>query len=262
MNVLVIDVGGTTVKMYASGHSEQRRFSSGRALTPKRMVSQVKEMTHDWRYDVVSIGHPSWVINGKLAREPHNLGRGWISFNFRRAFGRPVRLMNDAAMQALGSYDGGVILFVGLGTGLGAAIVAQQLVLPMELGHLSYRDGTYEDYLGARGLEKYGQAQWRRHVTFGIARLISALHVDHVVLGGGNARKLGRLPPKCRWGDNANAFLGGLRMWEQEIGTIAIDRSRRLVEKLRGPPATSRSRVLRTPPRRSGRPVIDSRTSH
>jgi polyphosphate glucokinase len=233
MDVLVIDVGGTNVKMYATGHAERRQFPSGRALTPRSMVSQVKENAVDWRYDVVSIGYPSWVIDGKAARAPHNLGRGWIGFDFQRAFGRPVRLINDAAMQALGSYDGGVMLYVGLGTGLGAAIVAKQMVLPMEIGHLSYRDGTYEDYLGARGLEKHGQVQWRRHVAFGIARLISALHVDHVVIGGGNARKLGRLPPKCRYGDNAHAFLGGLRMWEKEIGTNQVDRSRVLVDKIR-----------------------------
>ncbi len=254
MNVLVIDVGGTNVKLYATGHAERRQFSSGRTLTPKRMVSQVKEMTRDWQYDVVSIGYPSRVTNGKPAREPRNLGRGWIGFNFQRALGRPSRAMNDAAMQALGSYEGGVMLFVGLGTGLGSAIVARQLVLPMEIGHLSYRDSTYEDYLGARGLEKYGERQWRRHVAFGIARLISALHVDHVVLGGGNARKLGRLPPHCRYGDNANAFLGGLRMWEQEIGSNEVDRSQRLVKKIRRSRAIGRDRAL-TAPRRTARGV-------
>ena len=244
MNVLVIDIGGTSVKIYATGHAERRQFSSGRGLTPKRLVSQVKELTSDWHYDVVSIGYPSWVVDNKPARKPHNLGRGWIGFNFQRAFGHPVRVINDASMQALGSYEGGVMLFVGLGTGLGSAIVARQLVLPMEIGHLSYRDSTYEDYLGARGLEKYGEAQWRRHVAFGIARLTSALHVDHVVLGGGNARRLGRLPPKCRFGDNANAFLGGLRMWEKEIGTNQVDRSRKLVDRIRLSLAASRSRAL------------------
>jgi len=244
MDVLVIDIGGTSVKIYASGHAERRQFSSGRGLTPKRLVSQVKELTRDWRYDVVSIGYPSWVVDNRPARKPRNLGRGWIGFNFQRAFGYPVRMMNDASMQALGSYEGGVMLFVGLGTGLGSAIVARQLVLPMEIGHLSYGDSNYEDYIGARGLEKYGETQWRRHVAFGIARLISALHVDHVVLGGGNARKVGRLPPKCRFGDNANAFLGGLRMWEKEIGTNQVDRSRRLVEKMRVSLASARSKAL------------------
>jgi polyphosphate glucokinase len=244
MNVLVIDAGGTTVKIYASGHAERRVFASGRTLTPRRMVSQVKELTRDWLYDVVSIGYPGPVTNGKPAREPRNLGRGWIGFNFQRAFGRPVRMMNDAAMQALGSYDGGVMLFVGLGTGLGSAVVAQQFVLPMEIGHLSYRQGTYEDFIGARGLQKYGETQWRRHVAFGIARLISALQVDDVVLGGGNARKLGRLPPKCRHGDNAHAFLGGLRMWEKELGSDEVNRSRRWVERLSEAPALSRRRAL------------------
>lgn len=215
MKVLVIDVGGTNVKLYATGQAERRQFASGRRLTPKRMVSQVKELTGDWSYDAVAIGFPGRVSDGKPACEPRNLARGWVGFNFRKAFDRPVRMMNDAAMQALGSYDGGVMLFVGLGTGLGSAIVAQQMVLPMEIGHLAYREGSYEDYLGARGLERYGQTRWRQHVARGIARLISALHVDHVVLGGGNARKVGRLPPRCRYGDNANAFLGGLRMWEQ-----------------------------------------------
>jgi predicted NBD/HSP70 family sugar kinase len=213
MNILVIDIGGTNVKMLASGQTEPRRFHSGPQMSPAMMVSGVRELTADWDHQVVSIGYPGVVRRGKIAGEPHNLAPGWVEFDFERAFGRPVKLINDAAMQALGSYREGILLFLGLGTGLGSAMVAEGAVVPMELGHLSYREGTYEDYVGARGLERLGLDEWRKHVAFGAARLIDALHPDDVVIGGGNAKKLGAMPPGCRRGDNHHAFLGGFRLW-------------------------------------------------
>jgi polyphosphate glucokinase len=215
MKVLAVDVGGTHVKVLATGQTEPRRFTSGPKMTAKQMVSGVKELTRDWKYDAVAIGYPGPVLGGRPAVEPHNLGRGWVGFNFRGAFGRPVKIINDAAMQALGSYRSGTLLFLGLGTGLGSALVVQGNVVPMELGHLSYKKGTYEDYVGVRGLERLGKKKWARHVEFGVARLIDALHPDDVVLGGGNAKKLKRLPSGCRKGDNANAFVGGFRLWDE-----------------------------------------------
>lgn len=213
-NVLVIDVGGTNVKVLATGQAEPRRFPSGPEMKPKQMVSGVKQLVKDWRYDVVSIGYPGLVLHGSPALEPHNLGRAWVGFDFKSAFGRPVKVLNDAAMQALGSYKDGLLLFLGLGTGLGSALVQEGVVVPMELGHLSYKNGTYEDYVGLRGLKKFGKKKWQRHVAYGVARLIDAIHPDDVVLGGGNAKKLKELPPGCRAGDNANAFLGGFRLWD------------------------------------------------
>lgn len=214
MNVLVIDVGGTNVKILATGQKEPRRFPSGPKMTPKQMVSGVKQITVDWKYDVVSIGYPGLVLKGKPAAEPHNLGRAWVGFNFKSAFRRPVKIINDAAMQALGSYKGGLMLFLGFGTGLGSALVDRGIVVPMELGHLSYKKGTYEDYLGIRGIEQLGKKKWKSYVEYGVARLVDAFHPDDVVLGGGNAKKLKHLPAGCRRGDNANAFLGGFRLWE------------------------------------------------
>jgi polyphosphate glucokinase len=215
MKVLAVDVGGTHVKVLATGQTEPRRFASGPKMTAKQMVSGVKELTRDWKYDAVAIGYPGPVLRGKPAVEPHNLGRGWVGFNFKGAFGRPVKIINDAAMQALGSYKRGTLLFLGLGTGLGSALVVQGNVVPMELGHLSYKKATYEDYVGVRGLERLGKKKWARHVEFGVARLIDALHPDDVVLGGGNAKKLKKLPSGCRKGDNANAFVGGFRLWDE-----------------------------------------------
>jgi polyphosphate glucokinase len=215
MRVLAIDVGGTHVKVLATGQTEPRRFPSGPEMTAKQMVSGVKDLTRDWKYDAVAIGYPGPVREGRPAVEPHNLGRGWVGFNFKGAFGRPVKIINDAAMQALGSYKSGTLLFLGLGTGLGSALVVQGNVVPMELGHLSYKKGTYEDYVGVRGLERLGKKKWARHVEFGVARLIDALHPDDVVLGGGNAKKLKKLPSGCRKGDNANAFVGGFRLWDE-----------------------------------------------
>jgi polyphosphate glucokinase len=226
MRVLAIDVGGTNVKVLATGQTEPRRFPSGPKMTAKKMVSGVKEITRDWKYDVVAIGYPGPVLGGRPAVEPHNLGRGWVGFNFRAAFGRPVKIINDAAMQALGGYRSGTLLFLGLGTGLGSALVVAGNVVPMELGHLSYKNGTYEDYVGVRGLKRLGRKKWARHVEFGVARLIDALHPDDVVLGGGNAKKLKKLPAGCRKGENANAFLGGFRLWD-EPGGSATSHSRK-----------------------------------
>jgi predicted NBD/HSP70 family sugar kinase len=183
-------------------------------MTPKQMVAGVKQITGDWKYEVVAIGYPGLVHNGKPAAEPHNLGRAWVGFDFKSAFGCPVKIINDAAMQALGIYKKGLMLFLGFGTGLGAALVDQGIVLPMELGRLSYKNGTYEDYLGLRVLKRIGKKKWKRYVAYGVARLVDALHPDDTVLGGGNVKRLKHLPPGCRKGDNANAFLGGFRLWE------------------------------------------------
>jgi len=214
-NVLVVDVGGTHVKVLATGQSEAREFASGPTLTPELMVTGVKKLTADWKHDVVSIGYPGPVLRNRPIAEPYNLASGWIGFSFERAFGRPVKLINDAAMQALGSYKGGKMLFLGLGTGLGSAMIVDRVIEPMELGHLPYRKATYEDYVGLRGLEKYGKKKWRKYVEDVVARLIAALEPDDVVLGGGNVKKLKELPKGSRAGDNTNAFLGGFRLWEQ-----------------------------------------------
>jgi polyphosphate glucokinase len=215
MKVLVVDVGGTHVKVLASGKTGAREFVSGPTMTPKRMVSGVKKLTADWEYEVVSMGYPGPVLRDRPIAEPHNLAAGWVGFRFEQAFGRPVKMINDAAMQALGSYKRGKMLFLGLGTGLGSAMVVDGIVEPMELGHLPYKKATYEDYVGLRGLERTGKKKWRRHVADVVARLIAALEPDDVVLGGGNVKKLKELPRGCRLGNNANAFIGGFRLWEQ-----------------------------------------------
>jgi polyphosphate glucokinase len=221
MNVLVVDVGGHHVKILATGQSEPRRFVSGPTLTAEQMVSGVKELATGWSYDAVAIGYPGPVLHGLPVAEPHNLGSGWVCFDYETAFGCPVRIMNDAAMQALGSYTGGKMLFLGLGTGLGSSMVVDGKVEPMELGHLPYRKATYEDYVGDRGRERLGKKKWRKMVTDVIARLVAALQPDEVVLGGGNVKKLKELPPNSREGDNANAFLGGFRLWEETPGKNA-----------------------------------------
>ena len=215
MNILVVDVGGTNVKILATGHEEPRRFPSGPTLAAEQMVAGVIELAGDWQYDVVSIGYPGFVMRGRPIAEPHNLAPGWVGFDFQTAFGCPVKIINDAAMQALGSYKGGKMLFLGLGTGLGAAMVVDDIVEPMELAHLPYRKGTFEDYVGKRGLDRKGKKKWRKHVADVVAKLVAALEPDDVVLGGGNVKNLKELPPGCRAGENANAFLGGFRLWEE-----------------------------------------------
>ena len=214
MNVLVLDVGGTSVKILATGQTEPRKFPSGPTITPERMVAGVKELAADWNYDAVSIGVPGPVLHGRLASDPPNLGPGWVGFDFEAAFGCPVKIINDAAMQALGSYKGGKMLFLGLGTGLGTTLIVDGVIEPMELAHLPYKKATYEDYVGIRGLKRLGKKKWRQHVADVVARLSAALEVEDVVLGGGNVKKMKELPPGCRAGDNANAFQGGFRLWE------------------------------------------------
>jgi polyphosphate glucokinase len=226
--VLVIDVGGTNVKFLVTGHKYARRFASGPKLTPQRMVDKVKEHAADWKYDVITIGYPGIVRRGRVASEPRNLGPGWAEFDFEAAFKRPVKLINDAAMQALGSYRGGLMFFVGLGTGLGSALIADGVVVPMELGHLSYRRGTYEGYMGLRAFKLLGKPKWRRHVAQATRRLMAAIHPDEVVVGGGLAIELGKLPEGCRAGDNAHAFLGGTRLWEE------MNQTRRRGNRARG----------------------------
>jgi polyphosphate glucokinase len=215
MNILAIDIGGTWVKLLLTGQTEPTKLPSGPAFTPQQLVTDVKRATAGWTYDVVSIGLPAPVVNNRPLREPWNLGAGWVGFDFQRALGCVVRVVNDAAMQALGSYRGGKMLFLGLGTGLGSCMVVDGIVEPMELGHLPYEDATFEDYVGIRGLERLGKAKWRERVTDVVARLVAALEPDDVVLGGGNVNNLGPLPPGCRAGDNENAFAGAFRLWEQ-----------------------------------------------
>jgi len=214
MKVLTIDIGGTNVKMLATGQAEPVRFPSGTGLTPQAMVDGVKKATAHWKYDVISIGYPGPVLRGRPMHDPHNLGPGWVGFDYDAAFGMPTKMVNDAAMQALGSYQGGKMLFLGLGTGLGSAMIVDGILEPMELGHLPYKKATYEDYLGIRGLEKYGKKKWRNFVNDVVERLIAALEPDDVVLGGGNVKRLKELPKNCRSGDNANAFQGGFRLWD------------------------------------------------
>jgi polyphosphate glucokinase len=215
MQVLVVDVGGTHVKMLATGQEIRRKFVSGSSLTAEKMVAEVLKAAEGWKYEVVSIGYLGPVLRGRPVSEPHNLGLGWVGFDFEAAFGFPVKLINDAAMQALGSYEGGKVLFLGLGTGLGSTMIVDGIVEPMELGHLPYRKGTYEDYIGIRGLKHVGKRKWRRYVEDVVARLIAALEPDDVVLGGGNVHKLKELPSGCRVGENADAFRGGFRLWEE-----------------------------------------------
>jgi len=215
MSVLVVDIGGTHVKVLATGHKVHREFDSGPTLTPKQMIAGVKKVVADWKYEAISIGYPGPVLRNRPVSEPWNLGKGWAGFDFEAAFKCPVKVVNDAAMQALGSYKGGKMLFLGLGTGLGSAMVVDGIVEPMELGHLPYKKATFEDYVGIRGVKKYGRKKWRSFVTDVVKRLVGALEPDDVVLGGGNVKKLKGLPSGSRAGDNDNAFLGGFRVWEK-----------------------------------------------
>jgi polyphosphate glucokinase len=211
--ILVIDIGGTHVKILVTGETEPRKFISGPKMTPLQMVSGVKKLAEGWKYDAISIGYPGPVLRNRPVAEPHNLGGGWIGFNFEKGFGHPVKLINDAAMQALGSYKGGKMLFLGLGTGLGTAMIVDGYVEPMELSHLPYRKGVYEDYVGEKSLVHHGKKKWREEVEDVIGRLVAALEPDDVVIGGGNAGLLKKIPKACRLGDNVNAFAGGFRLW-------------------------------------------------
>ncbi len=215
--ILVLDIGGTNIKVQATGHKQPVKIPSGPEMTAKDMVRDVKAATRDWKYDRVSIGYPGPVTAGQPVREPVNLGGGWVGFNYKKALGYPVRIVNDAALQALGSYRGGRMLFLGLGTGLGSAMIVDGILEPMELAHLPYKHGkTYEQYLGLKGLKRLGKKKWRKEVFKITERLIAALQADYVVLGGGNAKKLKKLPPGARMGRNENAILGGFRLWAKE----------------------------------------------
>ncbi len=216
MNILVIDVGGTHIKLgYSSQPTEKRKFASGTDMTPQKMLAGVKALTQDWPYDAVSIGYPGAVLGGKPVHDPANLGAGWVGFDFAGAFACPLKLVNDAAMQALGNYQGGKMLFLGLGTGLGSTLIVDGMMEPMELAHLPYKKGkTFEDYVGARGLEKRGKKKWHKAVFDVVARLQTALEPSDVVLGGGNVKLLEALPAGTRRGDDLAAFAGGFRLWQ------------------------------------------------
>src|ERR1700693_1806466 len=225
-SVLLIDVGVTHVKVLATGRKEPIKIPSGPKMTAKKMVEDVRQAVAGWKYSAVSIGYPGPVVRGQPMTEPFNLGRGWVRFDFKKAFGRPVKLINDAAMQALGSYCGGRMLFLGLGTGLGSALIMEGVLGPLELAHLPYRKGcTYEDYVGLRGLEKMGRKKWRRHVFDVVELLKNAMGAGYVVLGGGNARLVKKLPPGARLGDNSCAFTGGFRLWQGDIVTSTRQKS-------------------------------------
>jgi polyphosphate glucokinase len=215
VRILVLDVGGNKVKLLATGQRTARKMPSGPWLTPARMVAEVKKAAAGWKYDRLSIGYPGPVRHGRVSEEPKNLGRGWVRFDFSRAFGKPVRIINDAVMQALGSYEGGHMLFLGLGTGLGAALVIDGVAQPLEIAHLPYRSGkTYEQFLGKRAQDRMGKKKWRAMVAEIVPRLGEAFQVDEVVIGGGNSKQLKVVPPGCRLGDNKNAFAGGFRLWK------------------------------------------------
>jgi polyphosphate glucokinase len=221
--ILSIDVGGSHVKVMTDKKREKREFESGSGLTAKAMVRQVQELTKDWSYDVVSIGYPGPVVRDRPTTQPYNLGSGWKGFDFAKAFGCPTKVVNDALMQALGSYEGGKMLFLGLGTGLGSAMVVDGALVPMELGHLPYRKGkTFEDFVGEAGLKHHGKKKWAGFVDDVVGRLAAALQPKYVVLGGGNADKLGSLPDDTRLGNNANAFLGGFRLWNPTAAARAV----------------------------------------
>jgi polyphosphate glucokinase len=217
VNILVIDVGGTHIKVTATGRRTRVKIPSGPKMTARQMVAEVCAATAGWKYDAVSIGYPGPVLHDQPVREPFNLGGGWVAFDFKKAFGRPVKIINDAAMQALGSYEGGQMLFLGFGTGLGSALVSHHgSVIPLELAHLPYKNGlTYEDYVGLAGLKRLGKKKWRKHVEIVVVQLKAALQAGYVVIGGGNARLINKLPPDSRLGDNANAFRGGFRLWKK-----------------------------------------------
>jgi len=217
MKILVIDVGGTHVKVLATGYKKLVEIPSGPKMTAQKMVAAVRQATAGWKYEAVSIGYPGPVMHGHPVSEPHNLGGGWVGFDYQKAFGRPVKIINDAAMQALGSYEGGKMLFLGLGTGLGSAMVCEGTVLPLEVAHLPYRHGkSYEAYVGAAGKKLLGKRRWRKHVLDIIDLFMAAFVVDYVVLGGGNAKDMTTVPRNVRIGDNSNAFRGGFRLWDDE----------------------------------------------
>jgi ROK family len=217
--ILVVDVGGTHVKLMIS-RKKRRKFKSGPKMTPREMIAQIKTDLKGWKYDAVAVGFPAPVRDGLILSEPKHLGKGWVGFNFEKAFGKPVRILNDAALQALGSYRGGRMLFLGLGTGLGSTLVLPDMILPLELGDLPYRDHRIiEDFLGRTGIDELGSKEWEREVTFAVGQLKKSVIADYVVLGGGKAKKLRELPEDTELGHNRNAFLGGVRLWQNDPRT-------------------------------------------
>jgi polyphosphate glucokinase len=217
--ILAIDIGGSHVKVMTNKDRTKREFVSGPDLSAKTMVKEVRKLTEDWSYDVISVGYPGVVVRNRPLVDPHNLGRGWASFDFEKAFGRPTQVVNDALMQALGSYEGGRMLFLGLGTGLGSAMILDGVLVPMELGHLPYRKGrTFEDYVGIAGLKRLGRKKWKRRVAEVVEDLAAALQPEYIVLGGGNVAKLDKLPAKAKRGNNEDAFEGGFRLWDEHPG--------------------------------------------
>jgi predicted NBD/HSP70 family sugar kinase len=225
MKILVLDVGGTHVKMRLSEQEEVRKFDSGHLMSPQQMIDAVRANTKDWPYDVVAIGFPAPIINGKIAKEPVNIGPGWVGFNLEAGLGKPVRVINDAALQALGGYEGGRMLFLGLGTGLGTTLIVDNVVVGLELGHLPYRkDKEFEEYVGVAALERLGKKKWQTYVFDVVARLKAAMVADYILLGGGNVKKLTELPPGSRRGDNSHAFIGGERLWRTQPGVNSPQR--------------------------------------
>lgn len=214
MRVLVIDVGGSHVKLAVTGSPAPRKFPSGPNLTPRQLVDGTKDLASDWTYEAISIGYPGPVLRGQILAEPYNLGKGWLGFDFEKSFSRAVKIVNDAAMQALGGYRGGKMLFLGFGTGLGTALIVDGIVEPMELGHLPYKKATYEDYVGERARKRLGKKRWSKHALDVIERLQAALEPDEVLIGGGNVKHLDELPDGCRRGSNDDAFVGGMRLWD------------------------------------------------
>lgn len=228
MTTLVIDIGGTNVKVMLPGRPEPVKIPSGKSMTPTKMVRAIRDVTKDWQYDNIAIGYPGPVVKGRPAAEPHNLAKGWVRFDYEKALGKPVRIINDAAIQALGSYSGGNMLFLGLGTGLGAAMIRDGCVIPLELAHMPYQKGkTYEEYLGEKGMKRMGKKRWRKHVCDVIEIFRAGLVVDYIVLGGGNAKRIDKLPPRTQLGSNANALTGGIRLWDDGAIPLSMQRSGR-----------------------------------
>lgn len=232
MKTLVVDIGGTHVKVLATGQTDEIKIDSGPKMTPSTMVKKVLAAVKEWSFDHVTIGYPGVVVHDKPVHEPHNLGKGWVGFDYRKAFGKPVRILNDAAMQALGAYDGKRMLFLGLGTGLGSALIVDGVIEPMELAHLPYKASrSYEDYVGEAGLERMGKKRWRKHVAKVIDLLKTAVEADYVVLGGGNARLVNALPDGVRVGNNTDAFTGGFRVWESGEKTTTHRSPKKMASK-------------------------------
>lgn len=232
LNILVVDIGGTNIKVRCTGQSEIKKFHSGPKMTPSVMVSTIKKLTSGWQYDVISMGCPMPVVKGKPSKEPVNLGKGWVGFDYEQAFGCPIKIINDATMQALGDYQGGRMLFLGLGTGLGATLIEEGVLVPLEVGHLPYKKKTFEDYVGNKRFKKKGKKKWTKQVCKIVELLRAALEPEEIVLGGGNASKLDKIPQGCRVAENSNAFIGGFRLWEHPAGktTASLSEERLMVE--------------------------------